>query len=185
MPGYLPVFISGQHQFAGTPASLLHMIQAMFWEGQSAFDPCPVNPEFDGLSIPWKTRNYINPPFSNIAAWAQKASKEPGNSVLLMPIRPTAAYLHDIILPACNSLLIFCNRVCFMPYKTPLPVSVMLINFHGHRPVVCEGLRLKRVAFDHWALPITNTYDKHFLTLSPPGQARGPFKWSARLIRMI
>jgi site-specific DNA-methyltransferase (adenine-specific) len=40
------------------------------------FDPCPLNPNFDGLNINWKERNFINPPYSKIALWVEKAERE-------------------------------------------------------------------------------------------------------------
>ena len=46
------------------------------------FDPCPFNPNFnietdvDGLSIEWKDKTYINPPYSNPLKWVEKAIEE-------------------------------------------------------------------------------------------------------------
>lgn len=39
-----------------------------FYEGlnkvfQFDFDPCPADPDFDGLSIDWKRSNFVNPPY--------------------------------------------------------------------------------------------------------------------------
>lgn len=163
MRQYLSVITSKKDQFACTPPSLLNMIQMMFWRGAAAFDPCPASPEFDGLAVAWKSRNFVNPPFSNIAVWAHKSATEPGNTVLLMLARPSTVYLRDTIIPACSSIVLLCNPVCFVPYITPILVPIMLVNFHGKQPVSCSGLRLRRVAFEHWDLPADNTYIDHFL----------------------
>jgi hypothetical protein len=61
------------------------------------FDPCPYpKPEdFDGLTMPWGTSNYVNPPFGSIVhagrkkgptAWARKAIIEhaAGKGVVLV-----------------------------------------------------------------------------------------------------
>lgn len=42
------------------------------------FDPCPVNPPFDGLREKWKSPAYVNPPYSrgNIEIWVKKAIEE-------------------------------------------------------------------------------------------------------------
>ena len=38
-------------------------------------DPCPYNPDFeiDGLKIPWGPKVFINPPYSNVTPWIQRA----------------------------------------------------------------------------------------------------------------
>ena len=77
------------------------------------FDPCPLNSSFDGLSIEWGKRNFVNPPFSDVASWAKKAVEEMSRghqSVFLIPLRTNTQYWHNWILqrsaaqlePTCN-----------------------------------------------------------------------------------
>lgn len=42
------------------------------------FDPCPFSetPKTDGLSIEWKNKTYVNPPYSNPFPWVEKAIEE-------------------------------------------------------------------------------------------------------------
>ena len=40
------------------------------------FDPCPLNSTFNGLDCDWGKRNFINPPYSNVKGFLQKAHKE-------------------------------------------------------------------------------------------------------------
>lgn len=42
------------------------------------FDPCPLNdkPIVDGLKIEWKGKTYVNPPYSNVLPWVEKAIEE-------------------------------------------------------------------------------------------------------------
>lgn len=42
------------------------------------FDPCPFNPNptIDGLSLEWKDRTFVNPPYSNTEGWVDKAIEE-------------------------------------------------------------------------------------------------------------
>lgn len=69
------------------------------------FDPCPLNPKFDGLNCEWGKSNFINPPYSRILkeAFIKTAyieSKYKGNiCVLLLPVSTSTKIFHDIILP--------------------------------------------------------------------------------------
>lgn len=68
------------------------------------FDPCPLHSEFDGLSIEWNERNYINPPYSRRLkeAFIKKAfeqSKKGKLCVMLLPVSTSTKIFHEIILP--------------------------------------------------------------------------------------
>jgi len=45
-----------------TPPEVWNAINSFL--GSDVFDPCPVNPDFDGLEVFWKKDCYINPPYS-------------------------------------------------------------------------------------------------------------------------
>lgn len=69
------------------------------------FDPCPLNdnPEFDGLEIEWGGVNFVNPPYSRIKDWCQKAyneSRKGKRVVMLIPSRTDTQYWHDYIMKA-------------------------------------------------------------------------------------
>ena len=40
------------------------------------FDPCPLNSTFNGLDVRWGKRNFINPPYSNVIGFLEKAHIE-------------------------------------------------------------------------------------------------------------
>ena len=68
------------------------------------FYPCPINPQFDGLSIDWPNDRfvYVNPPYTrgSIAKWVEKCSIEhqKGCSIgLLIPSYTDTKYFHDYI----------------------------------------------------------------------------------------
>ena len=44
-----------------TPKDFYGPLNAIF---DFDFDPCPLNSTFDGLSIEWGQRNFVNPPYS-------------------------------------------------------------------------------------------------------------------------
>ena len=113
---------SGPGDCWGTPLDLWTDIYNKFLQGVSGdgpiFDPCPNMsrilprtygiPGKIGLSKPWginddrdwSSRVFVNPPFSDIAPWIQKAVEEyeiaPFNKtiIMLVPVRPDQAWWH-------------------------------------------------------------------------------------------
>ncbi len=70
--------------------------------GRRYFDPCPVNPDFDGLIIDWPELCFVNPPYSKIRLWLEKAISEvdKGNcekAVFLVPARTDVRWFHDLV----------------------------------------------------------------------------------------
>lgn len=64
------------------------------------FDPCPENPQFDGLSIDWKNPSYVNPPYSKPLDWVEKAiieSEKGINVVMLLKVDPSTRWYKRLI----------------------------------------------------------------------------------------
>lgn len=83
-----------------TPEKLYAELDAEF---HFSFDPCPLGAT-DGLLREWSGRVYCNPPYSNIAAFLDKARVELAAgrcevAVFLLPARTGSAWFHEIALP--------------------------------------------------------------------------------------
>lgn len=68
------------------------------------FDPCPLNAEFDGLSVDRGKRNFVNPPYTRklkelFILLAYEKSKTGTLSVMLLPVSTSTKIFHDVILP--------------------------------------------------------------------------------------
>ena len=64
------------------------------------FDPCPYESDFDGLSIEWGKTNFVNPPYSKIKDFVDKAIKEHKKGkdvVLLIPARTDTKYFKKLV----------------------------------------------------------------------------------------
>jgi len=73
------------------------------------FDPCPINPNFDGLTISWQDWNYVNPPYGDgkkdeggntlLARFVYKALTEyrhGHSSIMLLPSKTDQEWFHSI-----------------------------------------------------------------------------------------
>ena len=82
-----------------TPKDFLDKIRSEFGE---FFDPCPLNPSFDGLTIEWGNINFINPPYSRKLkeAFILKAFEEykKGKTcIMLLPVSTSTKIFHNVI----------------------------------------------------------------------------------------
>lgn len=80
-----------------------------YYMNNGYFDPCPLNSQFDGLEIEWKNKNFVNPPYSKIKEFVEKAIKEhqKGKKVLLLiPARTDTKYFRKLVDYGCDIFFI-------------------------------------------------------------------------------
>jgi site-specific DNA-methyltransferase (adenine-specific) len=114
-----------------TPDNLYQMLDSHF---HFDFDPCPNNPEFDGLSIKWGMSNYINPPYNHaIRAWIEKAMSEcisnGSMSVFLLPSRTDTKWFHELVLPYASRIIFIKGRLKFKGATNSAPFPSMIVIF--------------------------------------------------------
>lgn len=102
-----------------TPPELYNKLNKRF---MFTFDPCPLYAKFDGLTIGWGTRNFINPPYSQKLkeAFILKAKDESDKGklcVMLLPVSTSTKIFHEIILPNCE-IRFLKGRVKFIGVNT-------------------------------------------------------------------
>ena len=108
------------------------------------FDPCPLNSKFDGLSISWGKRNFINPPYSRKLkeAFVKKAieeSKKEKLCVMLLPVSTSTKLFHDFILPNMTDLWFLKGRVSFIGLNTKGEKVTNGKGMHDSMIVVFDG----------------------------------------------
>ena len=94
------------------------------------FDPCPVNPSFNGLLVDWGKRNYMNPPYGReIGKWVKRASEHP-LTVCLLPARTDTKWFHEYILGKAEIRFIK-GRLKFGNATNSAPFPSMVVIFRG------------------------------------------------------
>lgn len=130
---YKSISISKDNQSAMTPASALALLSSLFWKGRAAFDPCPASPTFDGLAVPWKRINFVNPPYESVSRWVEKAISEStakkNTSVFLVPFRTKSRYTHEIVMQHATQIIVWMNRFKFVGYDNPIPATIATYVF--------------------------------------------------------
>jgi len=115
-----------------TPKELYRALNNIF---HFDFDPCPVDPTFDGLNVEWGNRNYVNPPYSQLAQWIKKAYAEASKGklvVMLIPSRTDTRAFHEYILGKAQILFLRGRLKFSLNGKTaPAPFSSMIAIFYG------------------------------------------------------
>lgn len=106
--------------------------QALDSEFGFDFDPCPPNPDFDGLNIEWGERNFVNPPYNELPKWVKKGYDESlkGKSVVfLIPSRTDTRWWHDHCMKA-SEIRFIKGRLIFegAKYNAPFPSAVVIFK---------------------------------------------------------
>lgn len=120
---------NGAKDASTTPKWLYDDLNAEF---HFDFDPCPLNPTFDGLSVPWKSSNYVNPPYSNKTPWIKRALIESyfGNtSVLLLPVDTSAKWFQKWIHPHAAQIRFLNKRLIFPPNLSHAAYASMIVIY--------------------------------------------------------
>jgi hypothetical protein len=101
------------------------------------FDPCPVNPTFDGLSIEWGQNNFTNPPYGRgIYKWFEKGYTEwkKGKTVvfLIFVQQSSTIAFHKWIYPFAEVRLLK-GRLRFDDAKGSAPFGSMRCILRGQK----------------------------------------------------
>jgi hypothetical protein len=94
------------------------------------FDPCPLEPKFNGLDVEWGRSNYVNPPYGKaIPFWLVKGLKEymkKRTSVFLLPAYTDVKWFHDLVIPFATDIRFVRGRLKF---DIPNPVGSQVAPF--------------------------------------------------------
>jgi len=114
-----------------TPEALYRQLDAEF---HFNFDPCPTDPTFNGLHIAWKERNFVNPPYSEVARWVQKGFNESLKGklvVFLVAARTDTQWFHKYALKYATEIRFIKGRLKFRGAKDSAPFPSCVIVFDG------------------------------------------------------
>ena len=111
------------------------------------FDPCPINPKFDGLNVEWGERNFVNPPFGREQPkWIKKGYEEWKKGklvVFLIPARTDTIAFHKYIYPYAELRFVkgrikFINPDSNIPKEkwtaAPFPSMIVIFKRHNYNP---------------------------------------------------
>jgi len=95
-------------------------------------DPCPLQPLTNGLSRPWGTRTYMNPPYGkDIGKWLEKAYRESKAGrlvVCLIPSRTDTRWWHEYVMKA-SEIRFLRGRLKFGNSNNSAPFPSVIVVF--------------------------------------------------------
>jgi len=122
---------SKNHDNWSTPKDLILKLEKEF--GQFTFDPCPLRGENseDGLKMDWKGLVFLNPPYSNIKEWIEKALFHFNRGdckviIILLPARTDTKWFHELVYKKIETRFLK-GRLKFGDSKNSAPFPSMLL----------------------------------------------------------
>lgn len=95
------VLFSSESVHWATPKELYDKLDEEF---HFNYDPCPLNCSEDRLNMEWGTRNFVNPPYKDVAKFVTKGFDEAKKGklvVFLIPSRTDTRWFHRYFIPFC------------------------------------------------------------------------------------
>lgn len=133
-PVFTPGGKTGRDDWETPPAFYARLDE----EFHFAFDPCPHNPTFDGLSVEWKFPAFVNPPYrsKDLSVWTLKCREEGrrGTVVALLPVRTGVAWWHDNVQGVAKDVRFLRGRLRFVGSKWSAPFDSCVVIW---RPGAC------------------------------------------------
>ena len=138
-----PGLFSSKRQTWRTPVKLYEALDRVF---HFDHDPCPVDPQEDGLVTEWGERNFVNPPFGReIGLWVRKGYDEALKGrlvVMLLPARTDTSYWHSYVMRA-TKIHFLPGRLHFDDGPNPAPFPSAIVVFEpgklGGPPTIESG----------------------------------------------
>lgn len=108
-------------------------------DGEFGFadDACPLGGVENGLLREWKSPCFVNPPYSDILPWMEKAMLEASQGkvvVLLVPSRTCTRWWHDFAMRA-SEIRFIRGRLKFGGSKAGAPFPSAIVIFRGGVPL--------------------------------------------------
>ena len=125
-----------------TPDYILDWVKKKYG---SYFDPCPINPNFDGLNIKWRKVNFVNPPYTLKlkTAFVMKAIYEASQNktcILLLPAA-TETRLFIELWNFSHEIIFVHKRIKFKGYNTKKEYVTDKTGQSGSLIAIMEGVR--------------------------------------------
>jgi phage N-6-adenine-methyltransferase len=124
------VHFSSQRLDWKTPKAVYQVLDSEF---HFDYDPCPPNPDINGLATKWGKSNFVNPPYGNqIAKWIEKGfieHKENNSTVVfLIPSRTDTRWWHDFCMKA-DEIRFIKGRLKFDDQENSAPFPSCIVIF--------------------------------------------------------
>lgn len=128
-----------------TPQYIRQMVDGFYQGPEPWFDPCPTDPDFDGLKVEWGAKCFVNPPYSNPLPWVQKGVQEYGRlftavkwpeQIWLVRNDHSTQWFRHLVVKA-TAILLVRKRIQFDHPFLPTTGSSKVVNtflYLGHRP---------------------------------------------------
>ena len=95
---YMPPAKSDVHI---TPDKVYDVIKEKWgFTKEEMFDPCPLDADFNGLKIRWDRVNYVNPPYTLLSEFVDRAifeTNRDNTTIMLLPSKTDQGWFHKLI----------------------------------------------------------------------------------------